>query len=441
MGSVLSQISYSLTYPYRSIVLPTDDYIIRCRKTILSCTFLVVPFTTLLCLPFLAKGLSSGFTPAILAGTIASVPCAVVLSVIPWWRMKVTRRWSESAMDWWLFLFNLIIHVFMLCSRNPNFSGVYYIWGIIDVLCQPKHLFWHFLNTFLGFLVFKINASLYTNQLISFELRFPGAIDVTMYSDVALSIVALIFWSVLMFALSNVLKEYRAELAKARHTADVCHQVSEKMVIYDTKGAHALLEQAVDVDGSLKHALVGMIQNLEMFRPHLPEYVWLVVKKSANLKQVHFKRGESDDTLTGVSDGSASTMSEKIIKTPFTIPQDRSRDGSLVSLFKSDFCEHVYAGMFDFPFIPYVDEVSSSQHDDNGKTTTVRKLVNWAHKNVLKTHGTIHSFVGDTIIATWCFHSPSVKPSIFLSRLYQTFGDSGEGSIKSPLLPSQTHPT
>eukprot|EP00759_Apiculatamorpha_spiralis_P034293 PhF_6_TR35390/c1_g1_i3/m.51457 len=166
-----------------------------------------------------------------------------------------------------------------------------------------------------------------------------------------------------------------------------------------------------------------MVSNLEVFRPHLPEYVWQMVK------QRHFNASNSSvsSDLDDASDQEMNTMDligehTHSSDTLFVAPPT-SFHTTFIFLSPQQ-ASHTYFSLIEYRRKNTVQDLQDGFSSNSMvKPAALRLLVNWAHAYAVKTKGNLHSFVGDSIQASWTFQTPSAKPAIFLVRMYKTFNE------------------
>eukprot|EP00759_Apiculatamorpha_spiralis_P038963 PhF_6_TR37891/c0_g1_i2/m.56560 len=343
------------------------------------------------------------------------------MTLSPWIWMRLTRHWSEKLMDWWLLLFNLMFNLRMLSFKSGNYVGVYYFLGFLDVVCHTKYWRSHVFHTFLGLALYKYNASFYDLGIVSFELRIPTAEVLPWFSEAVLLPQILMFWFIVIPGTQMMFMEYRKETDKATNTAKLCIVVSECLLQYDTEKAWRYIDEATGVNEDTASALMQMVKNVELYRPHIPEYVWGMVKK--------WKKSSATppDTSSVSSKGSNNVVAPPVPPSPVSPqPSEPSHQlsSSMLSYFGPESAQGISWCCVDFRRKRLAQDFHDGAFTDDGiKPSAVRILVNWCHKAVVNSRGTLHTFIGDTIHATWCFQNPSHKPPIFLAQLYSTFTD------------------
>eukprot|EP00759_Apiculatamorpha_spiralis_P051924 PhF_6_TR5547/c0_g1_i2/m.7911 len=234
MYHLLAFFQLLLSRPYNAIVSPDDDYFVRTRKFILSGMFLMTPTNVFVAVPFMWQGeTNGGYSTAVWVGTIMLCGGGVAFCSLPWFlvRSKICEV-TDTFMEWWLLSLGIQTNVLILCMSTHGFDSLFFLWAFLNVQCHVKHLRWHMVFAFLGFCVFRYNATVYDVGLTSVELRLDGPLKAGKF-EFLLSGMALSMWLLVTVGLFEVLNEYSGATQKANNTAMLCYAVSEKMMIYD----------------------------------------------------------------------------------------------------------------------------------------------------------------------------------------------------------------
>eukprot|EP00759_Apiculatamorpha_spiralis_P036832 PhF_6_TR37070/c2_g2_i1/m.54302 len=421
----------------------TDDYFERCRKIIATYMFVLTPPMVILSVPFLyVAAQSRSLNAAIIVGVVTSVLLGIPLCAFPYLWARYTKSWSENAMDLWIFSFNLTLNIMMVSFKSGNFIGVYYFAAFLDVACQTKKLMLHVLHTLFGLIVYKYNASLFDLNVVKTELRISGSSELPSFTEPVLFIPIFMFWSLIVFGTHSVLQEYRTQMERATKSSLLCGQVAEKLAKYSTKQARKMILESKDIDANLQAALIKIVGNLDMFRPHLPEYVWHAISEGSDtdsFDEAAMSTPLDASVVLGENGGNNNNRDDDIPSRP---PSTRDSVGVLELSQKSDFPSLSFLGPQQYACASWaiIDFKRKKTWSDAGAVmgahldgpinpSSIRKLVNWCHTHAMKSHGTLHSFVGDTIHASWIFHSPTPKPMLFLKNMYNTFTNESDSGI------------
>eukprot|EP00759_Apiculatamorpha_spiralis_P040950 PhF_6_TR39678/c2_g1_i4/m.58940 len=514
--------------PFDWIVSSDDDFLVKCHKFIITvfCYFLS-PVALVAIGVFTTFAATSSPSPSrsTVVGLMGSI-ATFIFCTVPWLYLrrckvkKVLNKWTSTHTHAWLLSASILTHVIAITVNVPSLSLSYATTGFCIGICDPTKRKIHLYVLAFFLLWFEYNQDVYLAGYTSLDLRILGSEEYRILRPVC-AILSPVWYGLCVGGLVLIVKEYNKSNEKAKNSVSLCYAVSEKLLSYDIQSAQQLLQEGGgEVDVRLRTALLQMVSNLELFRPHLPEYVWDIVRKRVLLDDLpEYSLSNSNTAHTTEDAGSnkvplqplvlgpaaqreksTSTTSSSSSTSPAANKNGRKgkpKDAVIVdsasetipspalleivnsgpggggvtrnnvddvmpnfvpptftagSLFEflPETVNHVHYGMIDFTrrltgedillgedAIMPIDVVGA---DVASETTTpgpdsclprpasVRKLVNWAHSQALLSRGTLHSFVGDTIHATWCFRAPSAKPVVFLTKLYKTFnGDPSVG--------------
>eukprot|EP00759_Apiculatamorpha_spiralis_P017118 PhF_6_TR2327/c0_g1_i1/m.4146 len=433
----MSLVFHYLSAPFRAIVDPDDNYSARIRKVVFTIVLYLTPAVLLIwfVLVYQTFVCNHDLTPASIAGMLTLVPVAHVYCVLPYvWAYK-RRPWTETANDVWVFVSVGMVNLLLSCLTTHVLSNMFYLVGFLAIVCRPRRLPLHLAVCIYGYITWAYNVTVFDRNRSDFAFRLDGAHDAGTFEPV-MGVFSVVIFLLLLVGCSSVLNEYVQATEKAKNSADMCYQVSEKMLQYDIEGSKKILEEACSkVDDRLRTALYRMVLNLEAFRPHMPEYVWHSFDDNNNNKKEEEEEEEGNrNNVTLVPSRSEDTMSVESINPS---SNDSIGNDATSSSIKSTTTTttifnylgpvhntHAYYMLIDFK--GKATASTDSLHDSGGcryfpKPSAVRQLVNWCHNHAIKSKGTLHSFVGDTIQGTWCFQSPSFKPGLFLARVYDVF--------------------
>eukprot|EP00759_Apiculatamorpha_spiralis_P021931 PhF_6_TR26379/c0_g1_i6/m.38049 len=455
--------------PYTDLVDPYDSFHIRCRKFVSYVGLVGAPFAFVDFIVFAWMwGAKNQGTPAMIVATLSLGGASPLLMI----QYFAVRRFRSIPSEYWVNValcgMNTFIIAFGMCFKAPDYLSSYFVCAFLNVLCRPTKLFWHLGYVYVGFALFTYNVNVYDRHLTSTELRFPGALDDNVYYPV-FGFISMIVWLVATFGFYTVSEEHTHSMTRASNTAKLCHLVAEKMLIYDVTAAQEILHNCEDVDWRLRIALMKLVSNLEMFRPHLPEYVWEVVRKqvstssttnsstsnstggdslrdSVNYQHVNINSNHNHvnhtvgiNSVNPVVDAVSDVKIMEHDQEQFIRAPQESHDSvesmippSVLSFLGPERISHVSYAIIDFRKKRLVSEVGDSESLNCVKPSSMRMLVNLAHSMIVSTNGALHTFVGDTIHASWCFQGPSEKPAQFLLQLYDTVNqDAGSGVLIS----------
>eukprot|EP00759_Apiculatamorpha_spiralis_P001133 PhF_6_TR10417/c0_g1_i1/m.16365 len=431
----------NLFLPYNAIVTSQDGHPERWQKFVVASLVLSVPYL-----------IACSVTFSIWITTYNSMALCVCNGVLifsiffvlgTWCWMWLTKQClSEKMLFPWIFVLNTIVNIIGICVKESGYDNGFMMVALVAITCQPKYARIHIVYTSMGYYLYRYNMTFHDVTNLGMELRFPGAFS-TQEIQIVSTLGAIMWWYFVMLSFALLLRELRSDIARANNTVKMCNDVAEKMLSYDTEGGAQLLEHIANhnnddggaVDTRLLSALQTLVANMELFRPHLPEYVWDIVRKRTE-QQLYQKlerqyKDEADRgsplTISGMENATPVTSypsstsllhylgPETVHNTSVAIIDFRQKTASALSSNNSSVSLH---SAEDSNSSVASSIVTIQKYPNPG---CVRKLVNWAHTNIVKTRGSLHTFIGDTLRATWCLHVPSPKPAQFLLDGFNKF--------------------
>jgi hypothetical protein len=197
-------------------------------------------------------------------------------------------------------------------------------------------------------------------------------------------------------------------LATAEATNDLSATVAALLRAYDTEAvAEALkmhVEEFPDTDAELLASYDALVENLNRYRPHLPN--WMV---TMNDDEAVSSEGGSDRSSTrSRASKAASRRSSKI---------------SRVSGEKAVSTADARGSMTELPQVLAVKPTSATMCFALIEYTTpageqLNDFVDKVHVIAAQTHGAIHSFAGDTVQVSWNAAMRAVQPEVKAVRFF-----------------------
>eukprot|EP00759_Apiculatamorpha_spiralis_P005759 PhF_6_TR13418/c0_g1_i3/m.21378 len=459
-------------FPLNAIAHPNDEYHIATRKLVFTILLYVPPVALLLWGVTLYHTFQdvTNHEPANIGAIVALGPGVITLCIAPYAWVRMKGGMSELAMDLWMLGVVALIAFASSCLMTHTLGCLFVLTAFIVIACQPKSMKFHLGFVFWGYSLWLYNVTVFDKGFSDFALRLDGALDAGTCEPI-IGIASAMTFLVLIGGLLAVVKEYNSTIHKSRNTAELCYAVSEKMLIYDVEGANELLRNAVDVDERMTSALSKMLANLELFRPHLPEYVWHRLRKGSRKTQHRPNSAEKDNNC---NTNSNNVVQELPLSPLLTVEimkpsepkrhereeeddeEERRREedspstslssltstkvSSMFAYFGPETVDHAFFALIDYKrkntLKDFRDATQIAPAWNSGspatlaKPSSVRKLVNWAHTHALKSRGNLHAFIGDTIQVTWTFQTPSSRPALFLLRMYDTFNSDNASGLR-----------
>ena len=244
-----------------------------------------------------------------------------------------------------------------------------------------------------------------------------------------------------------VVSEFATELRKAKIAVKITHDIVELLRQYDTEGVARALDDADDMDPALVKSLKAMNGNLENYRPHLPNYLFMeateidengdeiVVSTSMSSYSQSAAQSQTipriafEGSLEELSDieSEASHSMEKGSQTGSLQPNG-SRSPQPMPLKRAQ----SVAERTHLSYSRYVGRIAYALIDLNPEPQPELTPVNWRQRLVDNIYtsaqmskASIHSLVGGIAVVTWnATHrvaQPEVKAVNFSSAIRQLF--------------------
>eukprot|EP00759_Apiculatamorpha_spiralis_P040948 PhF_6_TR39678/c2_g1_i2/m.58938 len=273
--------------PFDWIVSSDDDFLVKCHKFIITvfCYFLS-PVALVAIGVFTTFAATSSPSPSrsTVVGLMGSI-ATFIFCTVPWLYLrrckvkKVLNKWTSTHTHAWLLSASILTHVIAITVNVPSLSLSYATTGFCIGICDPTKRKIHLYVLAFFLLWFEYNQDVYLAGYTSLDLRLLGSEEYRILRPVC-AILSPVWYGLCVGGLVLIVKEYNKSNEKAKNSVSLCYAVSEKLLSYDIQSAQQLLQEGGgEVDVRLRTALLQMVSNLELFRPHLPEYVWDIVRK------------------------------------------------------------------------------------------------------------------------------------------------------------------
>jgi hypothetical protein len=220
----------------------------------------------------------------------------------------------------------------------------------------------------------------------------------------------------------------RRMLAAANAANQLSRDAAELLRNYDTDGLSKLLEEyraADDADPALIESYTALVDNLNQYRPHLPN--WMI--RSA---------GDSDAGSPNGSDGARSVLTTRSTRSSVSQnPSARAQAASEPPPVPNDDPSPLVLTPATAPATTTVAfatvEFAALGASAATRGAAVSRFVDHAHHIANVTHGALHSFVGDTVQLSWNaavrVAQPEVKAVRFLCRLAGAMAGSADIAV------------
>ena len=412
---------------YRDLLQPSDSFPTMMRKMVIALGAVVsfIPIIVLLQIGFgLTKDTDHGY-PRFVAVVVIFIGTWIVAKctrTAPIWLMAL---WSNALAIWNIisvlfspdepYHFPLLALMIVVILSNAHAKGVNLILPVVGVLLS-------------GY-----NMSLGRAGKPYLLLMLPGGSDSTS-TDLTIGNIqgfAVIF--IVIYGLHLQTEEFTRTSAAAVAAVEMSLEVSQKLSLYDTDGARAVLAAYAcreQVDGALLTSFGSIVDNLERYRHYLPNYVLNPEEVDSNADE----RSEASSKTSSEASSPNSTApgTPKRVSASQIVQPDAPDE---VSEFSSN------VGPLAVPLAKRPSWKSNSQisvgalecpltfglvHYD-GPDGAMPHFVDRVHAVARETFTSVHSFIGNTVQLTWNAGRKATqhetKAATFMCRLRENTGD------------------
>lgn len=441
-------------FMYRGHAEPDDDFVTRVRKATLGVIFLggVIGLVTLL---------NDVLTevPASLSGYLRiAMTLVFVLAAIPAFiYMKVTHRAETWLTD--LVFFSLHVNTVLTIIVEPTALIATTVLAIAVILmCTSTPLYpLHYFLLFGQLVCAIINYAHATTG--TGLVQIPEPATSTYQERLMGGAVAGMAFLLLPPLVRWLLDEFREQGRNSTATTRAAEVVSKHLARYDTASAHdAVIDAANSSEGAVSPALLvslrTLVDNLNMYRPHLPNWVLqrtLDEDTEGDLDLEEHEEGDDESFASASTGGSWSRQpgsgrlytpkSDSPGQKPSTpkrrgsgeeaaniSPADELLRGALI---RSDI--HVAKGaIVVFTYVPLNDDgapfslVNPTDAQRAALSNIMHSFTECIYAVAGQVRGAVHSFVGDQVTVTFNAASrvaqPEVKAAQFIARMKKAAG-------------------
>eukprot|EP00759_Apiculatamorpha_spiralis_P014342 PhF_6_TR21029/c0_g1_i1/m.30241 len=337
----------------------------------------------------------------------------IYLFVLPLWCSHVYRRqhMSDNQLS-----FLLVVAAIATClsalvtekGRLMPMNVAIYVFGMLLLNTQQPML--HCLMFLPSYLIAMYNMTFGVHG-------YPGALIASSESNLTADLVAhvrtAVYVVILILSINSQTKAYVKSLTQMQVTVEMTKVVSEELKHYRTGSAKMALEEYLskgEADSELCQLLSTLIENLNSYRPFIPHYL-LKTKKNRNsgintTATLGFQSkkvvvaAEADNTNLASSMNSLEDQSSDDDGCESIEPQ-RPKDAVIVP--PSSAPTTPLRGFFSVrrPVSYAMLQYAVQSLDIFEDPRTIRLFVDTAFKAVSRFGGVAHSFLADTVHATW----------------------------------------
>ena len=413
--------SYIWRFMYLDVLQPEDSFPTMMRKMIMAISAIVALAAV--------YGLIQKLMGKQGKANSTSVPCYISL-IVTFWGAWIYVKCTHTAPTWMIALWANIVSLTILLSvlACPNFPWEFALFTLLIALEIMKTPLVNLIIPVTTLIVFAYNFSLGRMGPPYPLLTLPDGSDSTPGELVTPYIRGVVIVLIGMCALHLQTEEFTRTSLAATAANEMSLEVSQKLAVYDTDGARAVLvayASREQVDGALMTCFGTIVTNLERYRRYLPNHV-------LDMEEEEQEEGSSNDdestpkasapatplqpVVHQASDQSEEISANEVISfeaPPVASPRNRrevvasprNRRGSPVS----NVAGLVVESSVTFSMVHY-----------NGADTAMTPFVDRVHAVAQETFGAVHSFIADTVYLTW---NAGRRTAAFLSRLRENVGD------------------
>ena len=192
-----------------------------------------------------------------------------------WLYAKLTRKVPDALMDVWLLGMNLSIILMVVGSTGYPWVPMFQTFATAAVACNTRWLRYHLAVSVVGMFLVQYNQAM--EPFGKLLLVVPGdAFVVSFFTVIMRHITASIAFAAGVLVVSSNSIEFHKKSLAATAAIEMSLEVSQKLALYDTDGARAVLAAYASRDQgnvALMTCFGTIVMNLEQYRQHLPNYV------------------------------------------------------------------------------------------------------------------------------------------------------------------------
>jgi hypothetical protein len=390
---------------------PETPFLLFLRKIVILVGIFNAAFVGMY-LPVFISLNAANFTLASYLGLLSYI-IRIVVGVVPY----VVAQRTGGVPDWSiaLMLFGSTIGGIVSCFVSPGFPFSVYVaaFAIFAAICDmPRRpLFFVLLAVQYAISAWNQTAAATNGPL----LIAPGTPPPSVAGLLIQYTAAAIFLSIPAAACGVLIRKALTLLAAADATNELSCNVAALLKQYDTDGVSRALDayaELPDADPALVHNFRELVDNLDRYRPHLPN--WMI---------------DGADDASESSVRSAASHSTRMSKRQSTTASHVSHSlsarghqhddgGSSGATAVPDVRCAAYNGTVAFAVVAF--KVAPEQSAD-ARGAALSAFVDTVHQIASATHCALHTFVGDTVQLSWNaamrVAQPEVKAARFMCRL------------------------
>lgn len=438
-----------------------DDFDTILRKIVVSAGMVLVVFPIAFAIYMAAElgrfGVSAGAMTTLLimfVFPLVWVPCFLYC--------RSTKELPDSLMDAWLIV--TIVAVGILGSSLIDYPTPQLAFWLatLCILCRTQLMTAELCLCAIVYVLSMLNHAFMKGVAETTLVALPAPYRGSLLERVAYQVTGFTIGIVIVGALIMNMKEHIRHVNAAQSATLMSRKVATQLSRYDTEAVQRTLEAyhlAGEADPELLDTFGTIVDNLERFRPHLPNWMLnsmgkyneaededlkgdVQISRTNSLASMHLdsqsgsqrpgsavsdddgrlsQRTGSGFSLRGeLNEGTAATGAKNTIH----------RDGSKVALKKASeaiVTVKPFLGKVTISIVEFIPD-DTLMTNLRKSETVIGRFVDRVHTIASQTHAAIHSFIGDAVHVSWnTAHraaQPEVKGARFLANIADDVGDS-----------------
>ena len=453
---------------YAELLQTDDDLFMKIRKALVGCAAAFGFIGIFLNLAMWAHGTALfSLWKTAQALTYFSVQAVCTTHVCAWVFARCTRTTPDWLMNLWIEVVLVSTAVGLISTNNWDLHVVCLACIILCLGCNTSHCRFQIATLTVYYFALMYDAAFFAFGYPGFHIpdhHVPTWLDVFGRQMINAACAVLLVWFFHM-----IFREIIFQIERSEAGVQMAMDVANKLVVYDTEGALALLrarmgQPNMPIDPKLLTVLTQITQNLDKYRPFLPSYV--LEKGEENLKPKDPEHVPSS-TLANVGIPLAQpAMASEVLPEPspymdnagtsvhlqrkpsLTLESDTSSDPNTPRQPTSLEFNGILAasptlhGLFNTPIrtVPIVVVLvdcskvmkeALQQPSAAHVNRQVNKIVEKMHLISSFFNGTFHSLLGDIALVTWnAVGKPITQPELQAARfLFSVVDKYGPGVL------------
>jgi hypothetical protein len=276
MSPVAACLAAIARHLFLDLLSPDDTFQHMLRKIVLTCGFLVVPYIALLLVIHVELAAREGFT----LGHSVFMASGVVVAIAAtgsWLYAKVTRTVPDAVMDVWAtvgILGNLMLSV---SSAFPQTVGLMTM-ALNHMMCHTPRTPFVVAFALAVWVVSAYNGAALIADPAPPPWILPGSRLGSFFDIFFNNMGSLTFAAIPVVDCYLMAKQHAAQVAAMKQAAELSQRVARHLRRYDTDAVEAELvdyrDSCAQPDAQLLENYSALVENLNQYRPHLPN--WMV---------------------------------------------------------------------------------------------------------------------------------------------------------------------